>query len=264
MKTQANYYVVQIGGDIAQWTSTGNDRWHLGLMAGYAQQNSHSKSVLSGYHSRGEVNGYSTGIYGTWFSNDEERSGPYLDTWLQYSWFRDNVSGQYLPSEYYKSKGLSASVESGYRFRVGERKTSTGVHETFWLQPEAQVIWSDVKADHHTEKNGTSVESFGDENFQTRIGLRASMMSHNVLDSGKDKEFEPFMEINWLHNTRNYSVRMNNTYDYLSGPRNTGEVKVGVDGKVSNHLNLWGNVAVQAGKEGYSDTKGMVGLRYMF
>ncbi|WP_407579002.1 autotransporter outer membrane beta-barrel domain-containing protein [Citrobacter koseri] len=264
VKTQTNYYVVQIGGDVAQWTSTGKDRWHLGLMAGYAQQNSYSKSMANGYHSRGEVEGYSTGVYGTWFSNDEERTGPYMDAWLQYSWFRNSITGQDLPSEHYKSKGLSSSVESGYRFRVGERKTSTGVHETFWLQPEAQIIWSDVKADRHTEKNGTSVESLGDGNLQTRVGLRASMMSHSVLDNDKNRQFEPFMEINWLHNSRNYGVRMNNTYDYLSGTRNTGEVKVGVDGKVSNHLNVWGNVAVQSGKDGYSDTKGMVGLKYMF
>ena len=37
LKTQSNNYVLQMGGDLAQWSSDGLDRWHLGLMAGYAR-----------------------------------------------------------------------------------------------------------------------------------------------------------------------------------------------------------------------------------
>ena len=33
LNTQANRYVLQLGGDLAQWSST-QDRWHLGVMAG--------------------------------------------------------------------------------------------------------------------------------------------------------------------------------------------------------------------------------------
>ncbi|MDM3523652.1 autotransporter outer membrane beta-barrel domain-containing protein, partial [Citrobacter sp. Ca226] len=44
ISTQSNRYVMQLGGDIAQWSTDGLDRWHLGLMAGYANSKSRSHS----------------------------------------------------------------------------------------------------------------------------------------------------------------------------------------------------------------------------
>lgn len=42
LNTQANRYVLQLGGDLAQWSSNAQDRWHLGVMAGYANQHSNT------------------------------------------------------------------------------------------------------------------------------------------------------------------------------------------------------------------------------
>ncbi|EJO9060619.1 autotransporter outer membrane beta-barrel domain-containing protein [Escherichia coli] len=46
------------------------------------------------------------------------------------------------------------------------------------------------------------------------------------------------------------------------GARNLGEVRTGVEAKVNNNLSLWGNVGVQLGDKGYSDTQGMLGVKY--
>lgn len=43
---------------------------------------------------------------------------------------------------------------------------------------------------------------------------------------------------------------------------NLGEVRTGVEAKVNNNLSLWGNVGVQLGDKGYSDTQGMLGVKY--
>ncbi|MBS9324595.1 autotransporter outer membrane beta-barrel domain-containing protein, partial [Escherichia coli] len=83
LKTQGNRYVVQLGGDIAQWGWGETDRWHLGVMAGYGNEHNNTDSVRTGYRSKGSVNGYSTGLYATWFANDETHNGAYLDTWAQ-------------------------------------------------------------------------------------------------------------------------------------------------------------------------------------
>ncbi|WP_436408824.1 autotransporter outer membrane beta-barrel domain-containing protein [Escherichia coli] len=40
------------------------------------------------------------------------------------------------------------------------------------------------------------------------------------------------------------------------------EVRTGVEAKVNNNLSLWGNVGVQLGDKGYSDTQGMLGVKY--
>ncbi|EGT3576011.1 autotransporter outer membrane beta-barrel domain-containing protein, partial [Citrobacter amalonaticus] len=105
ISTQSNRYVMQLGGDLAQWSTDGLDRWHLGLMAGYANSKSRSHSSLTGYSSRGEISGYSAGLYGTWYANDADKTGAYVDGWVLYNWFDNTVSGQGLASEKYDSDG---------------------------------------------------------------------------------------------------------------------------------------------------------------
>ncbi|ENW9632248.1 autotransporter outer membrane beta-barrel domain-containing protein [Escherichia coli] len=264
LKTQGNRYVVQLGGDIAQWGWGETDRWHLGVMAGYGNEHNNTDSVRTGYRSKGSVNGYSTGLYATWFANDETHNGAYLDTWAQYSWFDNHVKGDGLPGESGKSKGLTASLEAGYTWKAGEFSGSHGSLNEWYVQPQAQVVWMGVKADEHRESNGTRVESTGDGNVRTRLGVKTWIKGHNRMDDGKSREFRPFVEVNWLHNTRDFGTRMNGVTVHQDGARNIGEVKVGVESQINDRLNLWGNMGVQAGDKGYSDTSAMLGVKYTF
>ena len=260
ISTQSNRYVMQLGGDIAQWSTDGLDRWHLGLMAGYANSKSRSHSSLTGYTSRGEISGYSAGLYGTWYANDADKTGAYVDGWLLYNWFDNTVSGQGLASEKYDSDGITASVETGYTWKLAEFSERNALY----IQPKAQITWMDVQADTHVEKNGTRVVDKTDGNLQTRLGVKAYLQGHNAMDDGKDRTFQPFVEANWLHNTRSYSVKMDDISNDVKGNRNIGELKVGVEGQLSQRLQLWGNVAQQIGDNGYSDTQGMLGIKYSF
>ena len=259
LKTQANRYVLQIGGDLAQWSSDSLDRWHLGVMAGYANQKSKTHNTHNGYASRGHVNGYSAGLYATWYANEADKTGTYLDSWVLYNWFDNTVQGDHLASEKYKSDGITASIEGGYTFLIGESERTS-----YWLQPKAQVIWMDVQADTHVEKNGTRVVDKTDGNLMTRLGVRAYLKGHNAIDDGKDREFQPFVEANWLHNTHNQSVQMGAIRDEISGTKNIGELKVGVEGQINPRLQVWGNVAQQVGDNSYSDTAAMLGVKYSF
>ena len=260
ISTQSNRYVMQLGGDIAQWSTDGLDRWHLGLMAGYANSKSRSHSSLSGYSSRGEISGYSAGLYGTWYANDADKTGAYVDGWMLYNWFDNTVSGQGLASEKYDSDGITASVETGYTWKLAEFSERNALY----IQPKAQVTWMDVQADTHVEENGTRVVDNTDGNLQTRLGVKAYLQGHNAMDDGKGRTFQPFVEANWIHNTQNYSVQMDDISNDVKGTRNIGELKVGVEGQLSQRLQLWGNVAQQIGDNGYSDTQGMLGLKYSF
>lgn len=261
LSTQSNRYVLQLGGDLAQWSTDGLDRWHLGLMAGYGNNQSNTRSDVSRYHSRGQVTGYSVGLYGTWYANDEHKTGTYLDSWILYNWFNNKVYGQGLANEKYDSDGITASVEGGYSFLMGERSDG---RSTYWLQPKAQLTWMGVKADTHTEANGTRVEGKGDGNLQTRLGMKAFIKGHSATDEGKGREFQPFVEANWIYNTRSYGVAMNGVTNYQAGTRNIGELKAGVEGQIGRNLHIWGNVAQQIGDKGYSDTQGMLGIKYAF
>ncbi|MDN0109761.1 autotransporter outer membrane beta-barrel domain-containing protein [Yersinia mollaretii] len=260
LKTQSNRYVMQLGGDIAQWSNNGLDRLHLGVMAGYGNSKSDT-NARTGYKSKGSVDGYSTGVYSTWYANDEDKSGLYVDGWAQYSWFNNTVQGEGLATEEYKSKGITASVESGYTFKIGENKSK---NETYFIQPKAQITWMGVKADDHTEANGTQVSGKGDGNIQTRLGLRSYMKGHHESDNGKDREFQPFVEANWIHNTKDFGTNMNAVEVKQAGAKNIGELKVGVEGQLNKQLNVWGNVGQQLGDKGYSDTAVMLGVKYNF
>ncbi|WP_436858903.1 autotransporter outer membrane beta-barrel domain-containing protein [Citrobacter tructae] len=260
LSTQSNRYVMQLGSDVAQWSTDGMDRWHLGLMAGYANSKSRTHSSLTGYSSRGEVSGYSAGVYGTWYANDAEKTGAYVDTWMLYNWFDNTVSSKGLPTEKYDSDGITASVESGYTWKVAELSE----RKALYIQPKAQVTWMDVQADNHTEKNGSRIVDTTDGNLQTRLGVKAYLKGHNAIDDTNGRSFQPFVEANWIHNTQNYSVKMDDVEDEVKGARNIGELKVGVEGQLTQRLQVWGNVAQQVGDNGFSDTQGMLGVKYTF
>ncbi|EDP8671832.1 autotransporter outer membrane beta-barrel domain-containing protein [Salmonella bongori] len=259
LKTHINSYVLQLGGDLVQWSTNGLDRWHIGAMAGYANSQNHTQSSVSGYYSRGQVTGYSVGLYGTWYANNIDRSGAYVDTWALYNWFDNKVMGQEQATEKYKSKGITASVEAGYSFRLGESGRNS-----YWLQPKAQVVWMGVQADDHREANGTRVKDDTAGNLITRMGVKAYINGHNAIDDDKSREFQPFVEANWIHNTQPASVKMDDVSSDMRGTKNIGELKVGIEGQVTPRLNVWGNVAQQVGDTGYSDTRGMLGVKYSF
>ncbi|CNH92257.1 autotransporter protein [Yersinia pekkanenii] len=261
LKTQDNRYVMQLGGDVAQWSHNAQDLWRVGVMAGYANSSSSSVAQGTGYRSTGSVDGYSVGMYGTWFADGQENTGAYVDSWLQYSWFNNQVNGQDLAAEKYDSKGFTASIESGYTFKVGE---NTMKNATYFIQPKAQVTWMGVKADDHKEANGTHISGEGDGNIQTRLGVKAFMSGYSEQDKGKDRVFQPFVETNWIHNTKDFGTTLDNVTVKQDGAANIAELKVGVEGQLNKKVNLWGNVGQQLGDKGYSDTAVVLGVKYNF
>ncbi|EGO8932446.1 autotransporter barrel domain-containing lipoprotein [Escherichia coli] len=262
LKTQANRYVLQLGGDLAQWSSNAQDRWHLGVMAGYANQHSNTQSNRVGYKSDGSISGYSAGLYATWYQNAANKTGAYVDSWALYNWFDNSVSSDNRSADDYDSRGVTASVEGGYTFEAGTFSGSEGTLNTWYVQPQVQITWMGVKDSDHTRKDGTRIETEGDGNVQTRLGVKTYLNSHHQRDNGKQREFQPYIEANWINNSKVYAVKMNGQTVSRDGARNLGEVRTGVEAKVNNNLSLWGNVGVQLGDKGYSDTQGMLGVKY--
>ncbi len=97
-----------------------------------------------------------------------------------------------------------------------------------------------VKADKHRESNGTLVHSNGDGNVQTRLGVKTWLKSHHKMDDGKSREFQPFVEVNWLHNSKDFSTSMDGVSVTQDGARNIAEIKTGVEGQLNANLNVWG------------------------
>lgn len=259
--TNSNRYIVQLGGDVAQWSQTEQDYWNLGLMAGYGSSNSTSTSKIDGYHSSGSVSGYSVGVYGDWYANHAEKTGWTADGGLLYAWFNNTVHGEGLDAERYQSKGFIASVATGYIYKFNENC----IEETFYyIQPKVGLTWMGIKADDHTESNGTTVSGAGDGNLQSKLGIKLGMRKHSTSDAGDGSTFEPFVETSWIHNSNEYGVTMNNVTIKQAGASNIGELKLGVDGKLNARLSLSGYVSQQTGNHGYNDFSGTLALMYRF
>lgn len=84
------------------------------------------------------------------------------------------------------------------------------------------------------------------------------------MDNGKDRTFEPFIEANWIHNTKDFTAGLDGVPVKVAGTRNIGELKTGVEAKLKKNVNLLGNIAQQIGDKGYSDTQAMVGFKINF
>lgn len=257
LKTETNRYVMQLGGDLAQLSSNGNDRLHIGAMAGYGNAQSKTDSKLTGFRSKGQVNGYSVGLYASWNQQPEARSGAYVDSWIQYGWFNNSVSGEMMQSESYRSQGITASVEGGYRFKLGE----DGAKNRYFIEPNAQIVSMNVKAKDLTESNGTRVSSKGNGNIQSRVGVRASMDS---AAGGSKPQLTPWVEANWIGNSRDFGSTLNGVSQASQGAKNIGEVRIGVDSQLKPNLNLWGSLGQQVGGSGYKDSSAAVGIKLSF
>jgi autotransporter family porin len=222
-------------------------------MAGYGSVSGHANGVS--YRANTDLNGYSAGVYGTWYQDAVNRTGAYLDSWLMYNWLKNKVNGQGLPTENYRSRGFIASVETGYSILLHQ-----GESRSLYLTPQAQLTWMGVKSHTHYEANGTRIEDDGQGNLQSRLGARLYLRDR----APEEKAMKPYIEANWLHNTHNFGVKMNDTVLTQEGARNIGELKLGVQGQVSRELNIWGGVAWQKGDQHYDDISAMLGLKYAF
>lgn len=264
LRTTSHRYVSQLGADLLTGGFTDSDSWRLGVMAGYARDYNSTHSSVSDYRSKGSVRGYSAGLYATWFADDISKKGAYIDAWAQYSWFKNSVKGDELAYESYSAKGATVSLEAGYGFALNKSFGLEAAKYTWIFQPQAQAIWMGVDHNAHTEANGSRIENDANNNIQTRLGFRTFIRTQEKNSGPHGDDFEPFVEMNWIHNSKYFAVSMNGVKVEQDGARNLGEIKLGVNGNLNSAASVWGNVGVQLGDNGYNDTAMMVGLKYKF
>lgn len=265
-RSEADRMVFQVGADVLDGSFNGRDGWRLGAMAGHGKQRSKTRNDLSGHQSRGDVEGYGVGLYGTWYRNAQTHDGLYVDGWALYNQFDNSVQGDALAREKYKSRGVTASLESGYVVHAGSRMTDGG-ERRFYLRPQAQLLWSGVKASDHVEQTGTKVSSQGSDNLKTRVGMRFWMANYALSADGKRSKtqgLKPFMEVNWLHRSKRYGARMDETRAWIQGARNVAELNLGVEGRLNDRLRVSANLTQQMGTRGYRDTQGGLDVKYRF
>ncbi|CAM4205395.1 autotransporter outer membrane beta-barrel domain-containing protein [Bordetella pseudohinzii] len=245
-----NLFLLHGGGDLAQWKLfSETDRLHLGAMLGYGTADSNARADGNPYKAKGRVNGYSAGLYGTWFQNDDTKLGAYVDTWFQYGWFNNRVQGSGLPRVDYDSQAWAVSAEAGYAFKL---------RENWMLEPQAQIIYVDSDTDSITEQNGTRVNRADANGTITRLGAR----TYTTLDLGNNRKLQPFATVNWWHTRVDSSVSFNQLPVGNLYPKDRYELKLGAHADFTKGWTGWVNVSGSWGAQDYHQYAGRIGVKY--
>ncbi|HEY0332884.1 MAG TPA: autotransporter outer membrane beta-barrel domain-containing protein [Stenotrophomonas sp.] len=247
-----NASLLQAGGELAAWT-VGGQRFHVGAMGGFGRADSKVGSRQSGYRANGEVEGYGVGLYGIWFASAEQQAGPYADAWLQYGDYNNRVRGAGLAEERYDAESWAASLEGGWTFAL-----PSGEKTRVFVEPQAQLIYTDYRAGDHVEANGTRVDASRSDAVTTRVGVRvfghAAASGHNLV--------QPFLMLNWWHDDREGAVSFDGDRVVSALPRDRYEAKVGAQAQLGGGWTGWANAAWATGRGDYRDVGGQLGVNY--
>ncbi|WP_233432865.1 autotransporter outer membrane beta-barrel domain-containing protein [Rahnella victoriana] len=242
--------VAQLSANFLQH-SAGNGELLAGVVAGYSHNSGDSTSVLTGRKSDNDSQGYAVGLTGAWYQDAQAHQGAYLDSWLQYAWFDNSVSEDGTGDDNYHSSGLLASLEGGYRFTLMQ-----GDQWNWTLQPQAQVIYQGVKQKDFTASNQSKVAQEGDNNVQTRLGLRSEWDIHPT----PTLHLKPFIEANYRHNSAETSLNVDGANFSDNTAKDSAELSAGISGNLGANTTVWGKIGQQKGSDDFSQTEGSVGL----
>lgn len=251
--------ILQLGGDLIQAPLGQTGAVYAGLMGGYgdARTTSTSTLMLPGgatvqAGARGKVSGYSVGMYSTVYQNNATRLGAYADTWLQYGRYSNQINSE-LGSTRYHSTAWSASIETGYALAPFAPGSSL---EPVVIEPHAQLVYNRYHAQDATLQD-TRMRSGNDNAWNSRIGVRLYPQA-----TANAPAVRPFLEANWLHSFGNPSVNMGPNSLDAALSRNSLELKLGAEGRVSRAVQVSGHVFGQAGSNNQRGYGGMFNVGY--
>lgn len=255
MRTTSN--TTMLGGDFVQFTTGNTGLAYAGLMGGYGTMDTKSHSKMTNLHSKAETDAWGVGAYAGWKADSDGQTGPYVDGWLMFTHASSDVTGVDRNTEDVKGEGLSASIEAGWGFKVGSAVMDNGKVANLTVEPHASVTWFGMQYDEiHNDVQDVKFE--GTNNVRTRLGARA------IVTEEGNKDFNAFVEANWVHNTQEYGATISGLRVDQAGSRNLGEARIGLDWHVTDSLSVWGRVGASYGSDAYSEREGSIGVRYQF
>ena len=128
------------------------------------------------------------------------------------------------------------------------------------LQPQAQLVLQNYRADNHLESTGTFVAGMKDSGVTTRVGVRIHGNTDN--DAG-NRLMRPFVEFNWWRgNSFDQSMLFNTDSVVDRMPKNRFEAKIGLQGNLTKNVSVWGSVGAEVGTNSYESFKAQAGIKY--
>lgn len=234
---------VQLSGNLLSGDWGDDGQWMLGAVGGYSDNQGDSRSNMTGTRADNQNHGYAVGLTSSWFQHGSQKQGAWLDSWLQYAWFSNDVSEQGDGADHYHSSGIVASLEAGYQWLPGR-----GV----LIEPQAQVIYQGVQQDDFTAANHARVSQSQGDDIQTLLGLHSEW--HTAL------HITPTLDLNYYHDPHSTEIEEDGSQISDDAAKQRGEIKVGVTGNISQRVSLRGSVAWQKGSDDFAQTAGFLSM----
>ena len=254
LKTTGHSFVTQIGSGLV--TLGEEDQYNLGAMTGFAYYNGKTRSHLTDRESKTKINGYSLGLYGTWYAHPVEKRGAYIDSWVLWNKFKNEINTPDQNQYKYDSSGITASIEAGSNYLLNKND-----QKDWWIKPQVQLIYQGVHADNFQDAQGVDI-NHGKDNLQARIGVKTYL---NIpTNSNKLSSYRPYVALNFIHNTNPYFVEINDIRYENEGSQNLGEVKLGIEGNTTKNSQVWLNASYDAGSHSNQAYQGNIGWKYNF
>ncbi len=244
-------WLIQGGGEVAQWSIFDeDDRLHLGGMVGYGQAVTEVRSVGSPYQARGRAEGIGFGPYATWYENDADKLGLYVDAWAQFAHIDQTVNGQELPDVKYDARVLIASLESGYAFMLRDD----------WLrfEPQGQIVFTHYDQDNVTEPGGTRITGADKDMFTSRLGFRLT----GRWEDDDERVYQPYFEFNWWHDFDDEGVQLSGFKFQRGIPDDRYEVGLGFNFEVDKDWTAWANAEYQFADGNFEGVQGLAGVKF--
>ncbi|MCA8238730.1 autotransporter family protein [Burkholderia cenocepacia] len=254
-----NGRLIHAGADLFRFDDGRGGSVRVGAMGMYGSQTNWSTRPLwnplegrvTDATARGSVAGYNVGVYGTWYGNRDILTGPYVDAWFMYGAYANSVGGS-LATDSYRSRTVTGSVETGYSLRFYEQGDTR-----FFLEPEAQLVVSDYRADAHGTAAGR-LDGQGATDVLTRLGVRV----HGVTAMPHGRELRPFMEANWWHGPGSRSLTLDRNAFSFNVPRDRIAVRIGATGQLGRQFSISASFGAEGNLSDYSVITGQLAAKY--
>ncbi|ACZ01290.1 autotransporter domain-containing protein [Streptobacillus moniliformis] len=189
----------------------------------------------------GKTNAFGLGIYGTFKNNNW-----YVDSWLNYMYLKNRIA---IKNELrYINHALKASLEIGTRgdMYIGKMR----LHSShYWQLIYSHIFNTGLKYDE-------DVKYFGNSNIKSRLGTNLTLFTHF-------KNINPYLEFNWIYDTRLVGVRVEKEEYLYNNNKNTFELKWGLrEMNVNDRLSMWVNIVHRFNEAGYRANGVEAGMVY--
>ncbi|HBW3048559.1 TPA: autotransporter outer membrane beta-barrel domain-containing protein [Klebsiella aerogenes] len=242
--------VLQVGSD---FMSKPMDKGILraGGMFGAGQAKTDSDAKHNVRDAQGKVDGFNVGLYATWQEDPKLRLGSYIDTWASYSWYNNTVTSN-RNNEKYDSKGFAASVEVGHAWVIPSDNT-----RTWKIEPQAQMIYSYLDQENHTDPDGVRVTTVDNNSLFGRLGVKSSYFEQHDV-----KAWQPYVAVNWLKGAGQNDLAFNGEKVSNDTPDDRGQLELGVTGNVNETTTISLRASGEWGENSYAAYGGHILLNH--